>query len=214
MPLFGRPKAKVADTKSSLDSLRESADMLEKRESHLRGKAEAELERARQLVAHPKTKRHALQCLSRKRTYEAQADRMSLTRFNIEQQAMALEHSTMNVGAMEAMRDGAAAMRAMQKNMTLDDVDDVLDDIQETMEVADEISNAISQPMGAVDDDELLAELEEFEQKGLDEELLAVTDDTDQEQRQEEENRPGQQQPEPQTEEDAEFAALEASMAL
>jgi charged multivesicular body protein 4 len=142
MPLFGRPKAKVADAKTSLDLLRESADTLEKRESFLRCKAEAELEKAKQLASHPKTKRHALQCLSRKRTYEAQADRMSQTRFSLEQQAMTLEHSTMNVGAMEAMRDGAAAMRAMQKNMTLDDVDGALDDIQETMEVANEISDA------------------------------------------------------------------------
>nr|XP_006823649.1 PREDICTED: charged multivesicular body protein 4b-like [Saccoglossus kowalevskii] len=52
-----------------------------------------------------------------------------------------------------------------------------MDDIQEQQELADEISTAISQPTGFgqdIDDDDLLAELEELEQEELDEKLLDV----------------------------------------
>ncbi len=52
-----------------------------------------------------------------------------------------------------------------------------MDDIAEQQEVANEIAEAISNPTGYgqdVDDDELLAELEELEQEELDKQLLDV----------------------------------------
>jgi len=53
-------------------------------------------------------------------------------------------------------------------------VDDMMDDIREEMEMASEISNAIAQPVDPllIDDDELLAELEELEAADVEEELL------------------------------------------
>ncbi len=52
-----------------------------------------------------------------------------------------------------------------------------MDDISEQQEVAQEIAEAISNPVGFgqdVDEDELLAELEELEQEELDAQLLDV----------------------------------------
>lgn len=52
-----------------------------------------------------------------------------------------------------------------------------MDDIAEQQEVANEIAEAISNPVGFgqdVDEDELLAELEELEQEELDKQLLDV----------------------------------------
>lgn len=59
----------------------------------------------------------------------------------------------------------------------VDDVHEMMDDIQEQTELADEISRAISEPAGFgmdIDEDELMNELEELEQEGLDEQLLEV----------------------------------------
>jgi charged multivesicular body protein 4 len=56
-------------------------------------------------------------------------------------------------------------------------VHDLMDDIHDQQEVAKEISEAISNPIGFgndLDEDELLAELEELEQEELDKQLLDV----------------------------------------
>ena len=56
-------------------------------------------------------------------------------------------------------------------------VHDLMDDISEQQEVGQEIAEAISNPVGFgqdVDEDELLAELEELEQEELDQQLLDV----------------------------------------
>lgn len=59
----------------------------------------------------------------------------------------------------------------------VDQVHDMMDDIAEQQDLANEISNAISNPVGFgedLDEDELASELEQLEQEGLEEELLKV----------------------------------------
>eukprot|EP01106_Pelomyxa_sp_JSP_P012725 TRINITY_DN3601_c0_g1_i1.p1 TRINITY_DN3601_c0_g1~~TRINITY_DN3601_c0_g1_i1.p1 ORF type:complete len:135 (+),score=46.40 TRINITY_DN3601_c0_g1_i1:73-477(+) len=93
----------------------------------------------------------------------------------IEQQVMALENATVTRDTMKAMKHGAASMKQIHKNMTVDDVDDVMDEIREQMDVANEISTAIGQPLGdVIDETELEGELAELEQENIDEQLLKV----------------------------------------
>ena len=59
----------------------------------------------------------------------------------------------------------------------IDKVDTIVDDIREQADLANEISTAISQPMGVgmdFDDEELLDELRTLEQEELDSRLLGV----------------------------------------
>lgn len=183
MPLFGRLKKSVdttADSKAALERLHESVVTLERRESYIESKATTETDRAKAAVAQG-DRRTALQCLKRKKVYDAQVDKMCQTRFSLEQQVMALEHSHMSVAAMKAMKQGSDSMRSVQKGVGLDDVDVTLDEIQETMEIANEIADAISRPidggMAFDDDDDLLAELEGFEQLDTDERVLSIDAD-------------------------------------
>lgn len=94
----------------------------------------------------------------------------------IENQKMALENANFNQEVMKAMAQGANALQNVNENMTIDKVDETMDNIQEQMDVANEISEAISQPtgMGYEDEDELEAELAELEAEELDETLLSV----------------------------------------
>jgi charged multivesicular body protein 4 len=75
------------------------------------------------------------------------------------------------------MKGAADALKKSHKDMDIDKVHDMMDDIAEQNDIANEISNAISTGIvspNAVDDDELARELEELEQEGLDQELLNV----------------------------------------
>jgi len=115
-------------------------------------------------------------CLKRKKTYEAQVEKLAGARMTIETQVMTLEGANVNLEAMNAMKMGATTMKAIHRDMDVDKVDDTMEEIREQMDIANEISDAIAQPLGGevFDDDELLNELEELEQTSLDEQLLGL----------------------------------------
>ena len=89
---------------------------------------------------------------------------------------MTIEGATATMEAMSVMKEGASAMKTIHKNMKVEDVENTMEDVREQMDVADEINQAIAQPMGndALDEDELLGELEQLEQQSMDEQLLSL----------------------------------------
>jgi len=212
MPLFGKKK-KAPPAKESIAKLRETVDMLEKREQFLQKKIDKEVGDAKKYMQQ-KNKRAALMCLKRKKTYESQMEKLSGARMTIEQQVMTLEGANVSLEAMNAMKMGAASMKSIHKDMNIDQVDDIMDDIREQMDIANEINEAISQPLGGeiLDEDELLGELEGLEQESLDEQLLGLgaTKEPLAKLPSAPQKAPAKKQP---VDEDAELAALEASMA-
>ena len=75
------------------------------------------------------------------------------------------------------MGEAAKAFKAAHSELDVDKVQDLKDDIAEQQELANEIANVISSPMGQdalYDDEDLLKELEELEQENLDEDLLKL----------------------------------------
>jgi len=211
MPLFGRKK-EAPSPRESIAKLKETLDMLEKREQFLQKKMDGQTLEAKKFMAQ-KNKRAALMCLKRKKTYEQQAEKIAGARMTIEQQVMTLEGANVSLEAMNAMKMGAQSMKAIHSNLTLDGVDDTMESIREQMDIANEINDAISQPLGGetFDEDDLLAELDELEQQDLDTVLMGINDVS----------MPAPKMPVAPTgapkkaivDEDAELAALEASMA-
>ncbi|ORY91314.1 Snf7 family [Syncephalastrum racemosum] len=93
----------------------------------------------------------------------------------IETQMMAIENANVNLETMGAMRAGAEAMKNIHGSMDINKVDNTMDDIRDQMDIANEISEAISRPVGMgeeLDEDDLLNELEELEQEELDAKML------------------------------------------
>ncbi|CAG8444594.1 8272_t:CDS:2 [Diversispora eburnea] len=168
---FPRQKPKT-NTKDAIVRLRDTLQMLEKRESHLQTKIDSEMRIARSNAT--TNKRAALMALKRKKQYDNQIEKIGGARITIEAQVMAIENANVNLETIKAMEQGAEAMRTIHGSMDINKVDDTMDSIREQMDLADEISNAISVPMIGIelDDDELTAELEVLEQEILDEQLL------------------------------------------
>jgi charged multivesicular body protein 4 len=62
-------------------------------------------------------KKGALMCLKRKKTYEAQLDKLSGARMNIESQMMALENAQVTGEVVKAMKTGASTMKTLNQGM-------------------------------------------------------------------------------------------------
>lgn len=169
MRLFAAKK-KGPTPAESIAKLRDTLDLLEKREEFLQKKIDKELAFARANAT--KNKRAAMFALKRKKTYEVQISKLSGARMTIEQQLMAIEGATVSLEAMNAMKMGAGAMKAIHGEMNIDSVDATMDSIREQMDIANEIADSIAQPLGdPVDEDELEAELAELEAENIDQQL-------------------------------------------
>ncbi|NXG45757.1 CHM4C protein, partial [Psilopogon haemacephalus] len=152
----------------ALARLRETEEMLSKKQEYLETRIERELATARQYGT--KNKRAALQALKRKKRYEKQLSQIDGTLSTIEFQREALENSHTNTEVLKNMGYAAQAMKKVHQNMDLNKIDDLMQDITEQQDVAQEISDAISNRArfsDEFDEDELMAELEELEQEEL-----------------------------------------------
>jgi charged multivesicular body protein 4 len=215
--MFGKPKQET-NALTTLDKLNETLEMLEKKEKVLLKKAAAEVEKAKEFTR-AKNKRAAIQCLKRKRLYEQQVEQLGNFQLRLHDQMILLEGAKATTETVDALRTGAAAMKAMQKATNIDDVDKTMDEINEQTENMKQIQEALATPIGAsadFDEDELEAELEELEGAELEEQLLqpATTAPAAPVQ------VPGGRQParaapqKQRTAEEDELAALQAEMAL
>ncbi|XP_027417463.1 charged multivesicular body protein 4c isoform X2 [Bos indicus x Bos taurus] len=119
----------------------------------------------------------ALQALKRKKRLEKQLTQIDGTLSTIEFQREALENSYTNTEVLKNMGLAAKAMKAVHENMDLNKIDDLMQEITEQQDIAQEISEAFSQRVGFGDDfdeDELMAELEELEQEELNKKMTNI----------------------------------------
>ncbi|XP_019942889.2 charged multivesicular body protein 4c [Paralichthys olivaceus] len=157
----------------AIHRLRETEEMLTKKQDYLEKKIEQEIMVAKKHGT--KNKRAALQALKRKKRLEAQLTQIDGTLSTIEFQREALENSHTNTEVLNNLSFATKAMKKVHENMDLDKIDDMMQDITEQQDVAQEISEAISRPFGETfDEDELLAELAELEQEDLEESMKSM----------------------------------------
>ena len=116
----------------------------------------------------------ALFALKRKKMYEGEIDKIQNIKMTLETQVMNLESAAQNAATVQAMKAGKNAMTDMRNQTNIEQVDDLMDDIKEEMEMAEEVSNALAQPVDPLmaDEDDLLAELHQLEAEDVEEQLL------------------------------------------
>merc|ERR1711944_152421 len=166
---------KQVTTGEAIQKLRETEDMLMKKQEFLEKKVETEIATARKNAK--SNKRVALGALKRKKRYEKQLQQIDGTLTTIEQQREALEGANTNTAVLQTMASAAKAMKSAHSDMDVDQVHDMMDDIAEQQDVAKEIAEAIANPVAFgqdFDEDELEAETEMDEQAELERQLLDV----------------------------------------
>lgn len=166
--------SKASDAQTTIVKLRESINNQDKREDHIQKKIDSVIKEAKAKMAKG-DKKGALYAMKRKKLYEQEQSKIQNVRFTLETQVINLESAQQNAQTYSALKQGNTAMQGIRKEVGIEQVDDVMDEIKEEMEMAQEINDAIAQPVDPLmaDEDELLAELNMLETADLEAELLA-----------------------------------------
>ena len=172
--IFGSKSKQTAPSPpEAIQKLREVEEMLFKKQEFLEKKQHEELEIIKKNGT--KNKRVSLQALKRKKRLDKQLEQIDGTLTTIEYQREALENANTNTEVLKIMNLAGKALKGVHNNMDIDKVEDLMDEVREQQQIAEEISQVISNPIGfgqEVDEDELMKELEELEQEELDKQLL------------------------------------------
>lgn len=135
------------------------------------GKLETELRGYREKLKSTKSpavkknlQKRAVDVLKRKRMYETQRDNIAAQQFNIDQAAFGIESAKASIDTVAAMKAANAELKkTVQKELDLDGIEDLTDDMAEMMEEFNEINEALGRNFSTpdeLDETDLEAELD------------------------------------------------------
>ncbi|KAJ7179200.1 vacuolar-sorting protein SNF7 [Mycena filopes] len=173
MSYFGRRDTKQS-AREAIVGLRQQLQMIEKKEEHLQKKVDQELKIAKANAV--SNKPLATAALKRKRANETQLEQLRGQQMQLEMQVNTLESANLNAETMAAMKKAAEVLQQIHSGMSVAKVDETMAQITEQREVANEITELISNPMGAdmAGDAELEAELSALEDEVLTDRLMGA----------------------------------------
>jgi len=158
--------------KNAILMLRGQLDMLQKRERHLESQMAEQEAVARKNISTNKPVAKA--ALRRKKGHERNLEQTSAQIAQVEQQIYSIEAANINQETLNAMKNAGAAMKQIHGNLTIDKVDQTMDELREQHALGEVIATAItSAPIGEpIDEQDLEDELEGMEQEAMDERML------------------------------------------
>jgi len=176
--IFGKkkkapPAPGLADTSSGLGG---RVDEMDKKIAGLENELRVfkdKMKKARSPAAKQQLQKRAMEVLKRKRMYEGQRDMVAGQQFNIDQASFGIESAKANVQTIAAMKGANAELkRTLKKDLNVDDVYDLADDMAEMMDDFNEINEALGQNFATpddIDEADLDAELEFLEDEMFEE---------------------------------------------
>jgi len=136
------------------------------------------MKKARSPAAKQALQKRAMEVLKRKKMYEGQRDMVCGQQFNIDQASFGIESAKANVQTIAAMKGANQELkRTLKKDLNIDDVEDLADDMAEMMDDFNEINEALGRNFATpddIDEADLDAELELLEDEMFEEEAEAL----------------------------------------
>ena len=191
----------IQKIKKTDDTINKKVTFLEKQIQKLENEAKELIRRKT-----GNNRKRALGKLKLKKLKEKELSKLMGMQFNLSVQQNALENASINTLVVASMQTANDAFKKIKKDINIDDVDELVEDLNEQHDLMEEVSNALGEPLfnTDLDEDELLAELDELEELEADQLLLPSVPETH--------LRPNIPQKVQETEEEKELKELEMMM--
>ncbi|KAI3958933.1 hypothetical protein MKX01_023609 [Papaver californicum] len=155
-------KPKITDVDRAILSLKTQRRKLGQYQQQLDGVIEAEMKAARELIRQKKKDR-ALLALKKKKTQEELLKQVDTWIMNVEQQLNDIELTSKQKAVFDSLNAGNNAIKAIQGEINLDDVQKLMDDTAEAHAYQDEINEILGEKLSAEDEEDVLAEFDNLE---------------------------------------------------
>mmetsp|Transcript_11868 Transcript_11868/g.35517 ORF Transcript_11868/g.35517 Transcript_11868/m.35517 type:complete len:222 (-) Transcript_11868:514-1179(-) len=166
-------KGEITDQDRALLTLKTQRNKLGKEQKRLQGLVERETAAARALVtAHHKER--ALLALKRRTLHQQQLSRLDAWQLNVEQVMSTMETSKQQAQLLAALKAGSAAVAELQREVTLADVEALMDSSAEAQATQEAMQEALANTLTPEQDAGARAELEALQAQLDDEEALQL----------------------------------------
>ncbi len=157
-------KAISVDTGQVINDSMDTIDSLTMKRSQYLNRANKAYAEAKLVPKTDKAKRLAL--LKQQQQFQRQAATYDGMISNMEQTAQSLDAAAVSIQLARTMREAHLQMNDQMEKVRLEDIDEVLDDLGDTVRDVNEMAVALARPIGGSElpeDDELLGQLDEMD---------------------------------------------------
>jgi len=164
-PPSKRRQEKLSETDKAKLDLKRNRDKLKKYSNKLQEKIDRETALAKDLLKKDKVrhKNRVLLILRRKKLSTKSLNNAEKNLMNVETLLNDLQDASLTQEVIASIKIGTDALKEINSMCKLEDIDQLMEDTQEAMAYQQEVSEALGQDLTDVDDEECLAELEEWQ---------------------------------------------------